>query len=109
VLLNQFQEGSYTVVQPKESRLDAAVAVDFKDQLKEIADQDCDCVILDMSQVAFMDSSGLGSIIGVIKHMGDKKRLELASLTPSVDKVFTLTRMNDVLTVHTTIEDALRV
>ena len=87
------------VVHVGESRLDAAVAIRFKDQMREITAQPSPSVILDLSQVDFLDSSGLGAIVAVMKALKPRK-LELAGLTPNVRKVFHLTRMDSVFTIH---------
>ncbi|WP_376876537.1 STAS domain-containing protein [Albirhodobacter sp. R86504] len=87
------------VVHVGEDRLDAAVAIHFKDQMREITAQPAPRVILELSQVAFLDSSGLGAIVAVMKALAPRK-LELAGLTPNVRKVFHLTRMDTVFTIH---------
>ncbi len=48
-------------------------------------------VILDLSSVKFIDSSGLGAIVAAMKQLGSGRRLDLAGLTPVVEKVFRLT------------------
>jgi anti-sigma B factor antagonist len=57
-------------------------------------------VILDLSAVTFIDSSGLGALVGALKQMPTGKRLELAGLTRDVAKVFRLTRMDTVFIIH---------
>jgi anti-sigma B factor antagonist len=63
-------------------------------------------VVLDLGQVTFVDSSGLGAIVAVMKSMGDGRRLDLASLTPDVAKVFRLTRMDTVFLIHADLDRA---
>lgn len=83
-----------------EERIDAAVAIQFKDRMREIALQPSDRVVLDLSRVTFVDSSGLGAIVAVMKALAPGRRLELLGLTPNVAKVFRLTRMDSVFTIH---------
>lgn len=90
------------VVHVGEERLDAAIAIRFKDQMREITAQPSPRVILDLSEVQFLDSSGLGAIVAVMKALSPRK-MELAGLTPNVRKVFHLTRMDSVFTIHTTV------
>lgn len=87
------------VVRVDEDRLDAAVAIRFKDQMRALAAQPAQRVILDLCRVGFLDSSGLGAIVAVMKALAPKP-LELVGLTPNVDKVFRLTRMDSVVTIH---------
>ncbi|SFG86490.1 anti-sigma B factor antagonist [Palleronia marisminoris] len=90
------------VVRPLESRLDAAGAVQFKDAIRDLVSSAPDCMILDLGNVTFLDSSGLGAVVGAMKMLGPDRRLELANLNPAVAKVFALTRMDRVFTIHTT-------
>ncbi len=81
-------------------RIDAAAAIQFKDAMRAAMDQGPDRFILDLSQVTFVDSSGLGAIVASLKQMGAGRRFDLAGLTPDVDKVFRLTRMDTVFDIY---------
>lgn len=89
-----------------ESRIDATVAIAFKDMMRELTDDGPARVVLDMSKVMFLDSSGLGAIVAAMKQVGASRKLELAGLTSTVDKVFRLTRMDSVFIIHESVEDA---
>lgn len=92
--------GDALVVCVQESRLDAAVAITFKEMIREAMDLPGSPVILDLSQVEFLDSSGLGAIVGVMKLLGPDRPLEIAALSSSVRKLFRLTRMDTVFRIH---------
>lgn len=79
-----------------ESRIDAAIATQFKDHLRSIVMKSRKPVHLDMARVDFMDSSGLGAMIAVRKSLPSDTPLVLLSLTPNVERVFRLTRMDSV-------------
>jgi anti-sigma B factor antagonist len=51
-----------------------------------------------MSEVAFMDSSGLGALIGVLKII-DATRLTISGVKPAVRTVFRLTRVDRTFTI----------
>lgn len=102
------QEGELLVVHACEDRIDAAGAIQFKERMREAIQAPSERVILDMSQVMFLDSSGLGAVVAVMKLLGPNRRLELSGLTPSVAKVFRLTRMDTVFVIHATLPDGLR-
>jgi anti-sigma B factor antagonist len=89
------------------SRIDAAMAIQFKEDMRAQTDGGPERVILDLSRVDFVDSSGLGAIVASFKHMGAGRRLDLAGLTPTVDKVFRLTRMDTVFKLFPSLDDAL--
>lgn len=95
------------VVQVNEPRIDAAVAIRFKDLMREIVQQGGARVVLDLSQVGFLDSSGLGAVVAVMKSLAPSRRLDLAALTPNVERVFHLTRMDTVFRIHDSLSAAL--
>ena len=88
------------VVRVRETRIDAAIAIQFKDRMREVLQTPAPRVVLDLAQVDFLDSSGLGAVVAVRKLAGPDRSLELAGLSVSVDKVFRLTRMDRVFTIH---------
>ncbi|SMX46301.1 STAS domain-containing protein [Actibacterium lipolyticum] len=94
------------VVAVQENRVDAAVAIQFKDKMREVTATPHERVVMDLSLVDFLDSSGLGAVVAVMKFLAPGRKLELAGLTPTVAKVFRLTRMDTVFTLHDTIESA---
>ena len=100
------ENGVITHLKLKENRLDAARAIPFKETVRTITDDGANYILLDMSEVEFMDSSGLGALVSVMKYMGTEKKFEITGLTPMVEKVFKLTRMDEVFRVHNSIDDA---
>ncbi|MEM7724543.1 MAG: STAS domain-containing protein [Pseudomonadota bacterium] len=100
-------KGAVGVVHVNETRIDAAVAITFKDQFRDLIGDAAGDVILDLSKVDFLDSSGLGAVVAVRKLLGADRVLHLAALTPAVDKVMTLTRMNTVFPIHENVDCAL--
>lgn len=58
-------------------------------------------LVLDLSDVSYLDSSGLGMIVGV--YISAKKarcQLKLINLSPRVKEIFTLTRLDEALAGH---------
>ena len=95
------------VVTVMDRRIDAAVAVRFKDKMQEMTGESKERVILDLGHVEFLDSSGLGAVVGAMKHLGRERKLDLANLTPTVEKVFRITRMDRVFRIFPSTETAL--
>lgn len=100
--------GDALVVVVEERRIDAAVAVRFKDRMQELTRTPHNRVILDLGRVDFLDSSGLGAVVGSMKLLGRNRQLDLAALTPTVDKVFRITRMDRVFRIFASTEAALQ-
>lgn len=106
--LHSEKRGDLLIVRVEDARIDAAVAIRFKDAMREAAQTGSARVVLDLSNVAFLDSSGLGAVVAVMKELGPARPLELAALTPTVERVFRLTRMDSVFTIHAAAPDQLR-
>ncbi len=99
--------GQVTILRVGADRIDAAVAIQFKDTFRDLVADATGPVILDLEQVSFLDSSGLGAVVAARKILGDAGELELCSLSPAVDKVMKLTRMNTVFPIHGSLDAAL--
>lgn len=99
--------GKTQVVCVEDSRIDAAAVIAFKDQMRLLTQDGGETIVLDLKSVDFIDSSGLGAIIAVMKQLGNDRTLHLAALQPNVQKVFRLTRMDSVFSIHDSAESAL--
>lgn len=102
--LEKKHQDNMCIITVNETRIDAAVAIQFKDGVRELSQTGAERIILDLHQVNFIDSSGLGAIVAAMKLQSEGRSLELASLTPAVDKVFRMTRMDTIFTIHDTLE-----
>lgn len=100
------ERGSDIVVRVDDARIDAAVAVRFKDEMRARLAGGHARLVLDLSRVEFLDSSGLGAVVGVLKEVEPGKAFALAGLTSNVEKVFRLTRMDTVFTIYPDVESA---
>jgi len=99
--------GETQVIKVEADRIDAAMAIQFKEDMRTVTQQGAPRLILDLSSVEFIDSSGLGAIVASMKQLGDGRRLDLAGLQPVVEKVFRLTRMDTVFRLFDDLDDAL--
>jgi len=107
VPLSSIDRGGIRIVRVESTRIDAAGVIRFKEAMRACIGDGPDLLILDLEQVEFIDSSGLGAIIATMKQLGEK-RMALAGLGTLVEKVFRLTRMDSVFAIHPTVNDALR-
>lgn len=99
--------GALAVVAIDIKRIDAQNARLFRDELTVLLNAGSASLILDMSAVDFVDSSGLGALVGVFKSIGPRGDLALASLRPPVEKMLKLTRMDRVFRLFGTLDQAL--
>lgn len=65
-------------------------------------------VVVDLDQVGFIDSSGLGVLVGALRRTreagGD---LRIVSARPSVEKIFHITGLDRVFSLYGTVDEAL--
>lgn len=94
------QHGNYLVVTPDGARLDALHVLRFKEAMRDIITNHQQSILLDMQNITFLDSSGLGALVGITKLMPPDCTLELANIMPMVEKVFQLTHMDKVFVIH---------
>ena len=96
-----------TVVAPK-GRLDMASASSFRERVLQLVQSGSTHLVIDLSEVSFVDSSGLGAIIGglkVARQAGGE--LRIARPNQQVLLVLDLTSLNRVLEPYGTVEEAV--
>jgi anti-sigma B factor antagonist len=101
------KRGTILVVKLVDQRLDAHGAISFKAQIATIVAEGNKRIVLDLSSVSFIDSSGLGAVVSVLKLLGQDGRLVIACLQAPVLALFTLTRMDKVFAIFTDLESAV--
>lgn len=107
MLLDSRQLHDTALIRLREARLDAAIAIAFKEEFRTHLSPDVRRVVLDLSGVSFLDSSGLGALVAVLKLAGTRRAFALAGLTDPVAKVLRLTRMDTVFRIFPTAGSAL--
>ncbi|MGB3554619.1 MAG: STAS domain-containing protein [Jannaschia sp.] len=100
MLISTEVHGDVLSLRVEETRIDAAGALIFKETVRDRLADHAGRVVLDMENVEFLDSSGLGSLVAVMKMLDGDRRLELARSGPLVVKVLRLTRMDRVFVLH---------
>ncbi len=95
------------VVRPA-GRLDLLSAVEVKQRLTQEVAAGRPRLVVDLGDTSFIDSSGLGALIGALKEArragGD---LRLAQLAEQARVLLELTRLNRVLRPYASVEQAL--
>ncbi|WP_299031641.1 STAS domain-containing protein [uncultured Sulfitobacter sp.] len=97
-----------TVVRPGIERLTAANATDFKSELVALVEAGHSQIIIDFATVSFLDSSGLGALVGVLKKIGHRGDLLVCGLNGDVDQMFRVCRMDRVFPIHRDVDAALQ-
>ena len=80
--------------------LDIVTSDDVKRELVELIDAGHPALVLDLSDVGFVDSSGLGVLVAVHRHAESKGGgFVVRSAPPQVRRLFEITRLGDLLTL----------
>jgi anti-sigma B factor antagonist len=98
-LINVKREGTVAIVELLIQRLDASMAVPFKSAMVGLVNDGERKLVLDLGKVEFIDSSGLGAMVSILKALGEKGTLSICSVRPNVMSLFKLTRMDKVFAI----------
>src|SRR5579871_5231585 len=88
--------------------LDASNSGEFKRDIAPVL-QSQTKLVLDLSQLRFVDSSGLGAMLSCLRQLSAKGGdLKLCGLSSQVRALFELVRMHRIFDIYSTREDAVK-
>lgn len=100
-------EGDAAVVAAT-GELDAHAAPTLAAAVDPLADRPQGTLVIDLSGVDFVDSTGLGVLVGALKRVREAGgRLDVVVTSPRVLKVLGLTGLDVVIPLHASLDDAL--
>ena len=105
--IEKIPEGKGAIIIIQSENLDAGNVKTFKEALHP--QLEChQTVLLDMSRLTFIDSSGLGALLSCLRTMNGKKgQLKLFAMAKPVQALFELVRMHRIFSIYNTREEAL--
>jgi anti-sigma B factor antagonist len=87
--------------------LDATNVKTFRDAIQAVMEA-CEVVLIDMSGLNFVDSSGLGALLSCLRTMNTKRgQLRLFGMTKPVKALFELVRMHRIFAIYSSRDEAL--
>jgi anti-sigma B factor antagonist len=98
--------GHILIAKVIETRIAADIAPRFKEDVMDYLKRGNRSIVLDLSDVTFIDSSGLGALIACLKVVGTDGELALCGARGTVANMFKLTRMNKVFRMFNSPEEA---
>jgi anti-sigma B factor antagonist len=100
------ERGDWSVLSVR-GEVDLYTAPHLKDQLAALVGAGRNRLAVDLGQVEFMDSTGLGVLIGALKRCKENGGvLALVSPRESVAKVLAITGLDKVFSIHDSVDDA---
>ncbi|ABA59418.1 STAS domain-containing protein [Nitrosococcus oceani] len=92
----------------KEKRLDAHNSGELKDRMLELGEGGKVYLIVDLEEVRFIDSSGLGALLSGHKNTTLRNgSFKLCGLQSQVQSMFELTRLHRVFDIYPSVQEAL--
>ena len=106
-MIDTMEEGELRRLRVRKSRLDAASAPQFRTEAIGGA-AGGRRILLDVSEVSFVDSTGLGSLVSLLKSLEPQTELAVAGVQPNVRRLFAMTKLDKVFTLYDTVGEAER-
>jgi anti-sigma B factor antagonist len=88
-------------------RVDSNCAAEFREALLEAVGRGVKRLLIDLSSVSIMDSTGLGALASAVKAIGPEGTVALAGVRQGVAILLKLTRMETVFRVFATEAEAV--
>ena len=94
------------VMKPTAPRLDAITARDVRaDAVAAAANRSL--VVIDLNDVNFIDSTGVGCLVSILKALASGGQVRLVGIQPAVKALLHLTRLDRVFQTFATVDAAI--
>lgn len=101
-------EGNVLVIELQVDTLDASNVTEFKETVQPSFSEHSQ-VVLDLSVVKFVDSSGLGALISCLRILNSRNGdFKLSNMSNSVRALFELMRMHRVFHIYESRQEAVK-
>ena len=103
------ERGGYPIVAVS-GEIDLYTAPQFRDALAAVRD-DAPALIVDLSRISYIDSAGLSALLLTYRRLSGRGAVLCAVArpdNPGVSGVIEVTRLNSLIPIHATVEDALK-
>lgn len=87
--------------------VDIYTSPQLKQEIVDTVEDGCKNLLIDLDQVAFIDSSGLGVLVGGLRRVKERSgTLRLVCTRDNILKIFRITGLDKVFPVFSTLEEA---
>jgi anti-sigma B factor antagonist len=91
-----------------EGQVDLYSAPEFKEHTARVLGERKQCVIIDLARVRFIDSTGLGVLVGAFKRLrAARAELRLVVIDYDIERLFELTGLDRALKIYRSRDEAL--
>ncbi|MFP4356411.1 MAG: STAS domain-containing protein [Phycisphaerae bacterium] len=108
VIRSHRMKGDVLIVE-LEGDIDLQHSLAFQKQISSLIDRAARGLVFDLTDVPYMDSSGVASLVKVLSSCRKQEmEMALAGLNPRVRGIFEITRLDKVFRMYDTVEKALQ-
>jgi anti-sigma B factor antagonist len=102
------EKNSIVLIEVQEERLDAHNSSELKSRMLNLFEEGKKNMVVDLGEVYFIDSSGLGALVSGFKNASARNgSLKLSNLQPQVQSMFELTRLHRVFEIFPDTQKAI--
>ena len=106
--LSQLEQNDVVILKLSGKLMGGPDATAVNDKLHELVEKGQTKVVADLSNVEWMNSSGLGILIsGLTTLQNQGGSLKLACVSENIQKLLTITKLDRVLTPYDSVENAV--
>ncbi|MCA1834714.1 MAG: STAS domain-containing protein [Actinomycetota bacterium] len=107
IVLDSRPEGAWTVIDVK-GEVDVYTAPKLREKVVDLVGQGSHQLIVNLEGVEFLDSTGLGVLVGGLKRVKSHDgTLALVCTKPKILKVFSITGLSKVFPIYDTVQEAV--
>ena len=106
--INRVEQNGLTIIQPKGKITIGEGDVLLREEITKLLAEDKKKLILDLGEVSYMDSAGVGELVSVytsVKNRGGE--LKLAALTKKIKDLLSITQLMTIFDTYETLEEAI--
>jgi anti-sigma B factor antagonist len=102
-------EGDQTALLSLAGELDVSNVAEAREAARKLLDDGSSRLVVDLAQVTYTDSSGLGMLVGLLKRLRESGgAMAIAAPVPRVRRVFEITGLTQIFTLCDDVAAALK-
>lgn len=88
--------------------IDVYTAPDFKSAINKVIDSGATKIVIDLTDVSYMDSSGFGTLLGATKRIRPKGgAISLIGCSEAIERMLKITRLDTIFGMYPTVDEAV--
>ncbi len=93
---------------PELDRINTLISENLKKELKARITAPGKTMIIDLGGIDFVDSSGFGAFLSIMKHAGENQcNLKIANISGNVMELFKLLQLHNIFELYQELDDAI--